>query len=36
MREEYECFDVRPDIISREEIGCEEIDLGFMISAELI
>jgi hypothetical protein len=34
MREEYEGFDVRPDIISREEIGCEEIDLGLFVSRE--
>lgn len=36
MREEYEGFDEMPYVIRREEIGCEEIDLGFMISAELI
>lgn len=30
MREEYEGFDEMPDVIRREEIGCEEIDLGFM------
>lgn len=37
MREEYEGFDEMPGAIGvGEGIECEEIDLGFMISAELI
>lgn len=36
MREEYECFDVRPDIISREEIVCKEIDTDLFVSTETI
>ena len=36
MREEYECFDVRPDIIRREEIVCKEIDTDLFVSTETI
>ena len=36
MREEYDGLDEMPDIISREEIVCKEIDTDLFVSTETI